>query len=909
MSHRTPPFPARLMLRLALDPCIHELVMGDLEEEFAERLTCEGRRRARRWYWKQALTSSAKGRRPLHGFPGPRRSPHDKEASLMDSLIQDLRHTVRAFARNPGFVIVAVITLALGIGATTGVFSLANWLMLRPVPGVAGQERLAFVDLGIHVEGGLRVSSLSYPNFQDFAARLTQVESFAGYSNSSISASVSTEGAINLPAQFVTASYVDVLGLESQLGRWFSAEEDDPAAPTYVAVISSATWRRMYGGDPSVLGRDLVVNGRPFAIVGVAADSFEGPLLGGGVGAWLPGSAYPWANHYEDVIDYAERGSGSYYEFIARAASGTSWERVQAELSAASQWLAERYPEDNAKFLPRDGSEAVAFHVYPGIGTHPLSRSIIGSTLRLMLGMAALVLLIACANVANLLLVRGIRRGGEIAVRKSLGANRWRLMRQQLTEGVVLWAVGGIAGLGVALLLMRSFAGTQLVGSTMVEFVSLDTRVLAFASALALLTGLAFSVFPAWIASRVDAARTLQAGSDGSRGRKNRLRTVFGAAQLSASLTLLVGALLFARTIDNMVRVDPGIDPSNVTAAFLYPTDIGYSVEGAVDYFDRLRQALAAHPGSTNVALSAWMPLHGLYGRAREAGGTDSDYLQVLTNSVTDAYFEMLSIPLVKGRTFTADEVRSGAQVMVVNQALASALFGEVDPLGRSVEVPMYRADPTYYEVVGVVGNTRFGDLTEAPEPGYYVVRGKGLGSDASRAVVLLETHPSANGQEILRATIAGASPSLAPRRVESVAESVRQATSQSRMLARLLTVLATVAAALSAVGLYGTVSAITAQRTFEFGIRVALGSSPGRIIGLVLKSASSVAGLGLAAGLFGAWSLSRAIESRLYGVERLDPTSWTVAVLLLVAVIFAAAMVPARRASRLDPVETLRSR
>jgi predicted permease len=527
----------------------------------------------------------------------------------------------------------------------------------------------------------------------------------------------------------------------------------------------------------------------------------------------------------------------------------------------------------------------------------------------LMLAVAGLVLLIACANVANLLLVRGMRRTGELAVRKSLGAGRWRLMRQQLTEGVLLWLIGGAAGLGIALLLVRSFAGAQLAGASMVGSVSLDTRVLGFAATVALATGLFFSLLPAWATVRIDAARTLQSGSDASRGRKSRLRLVFGAAQLAASLTLLVGALLFARTLGNMASVDPGIDPTHITATFLYPTDIGYSVEQAADYFDRLRQALAARPETTGVALTSNVPFYGFKssGRARSADDSDGEYIQPIYMSVSESFFDLLSIPLLRGRAFTADEVRSGAHVTVINQTMASTLFGGVDPLGRSIEVPQYRADPLFYEVVGVAADTRYRDLTEAPEPTYYVPRGRD--GSASRAIVLVKTRPGANGQEVLRSTIAEASPSLAPRRIESLEQSVRNATAQSRMLARLLGVLAAVAAILAAVGLYAMVSTATAQRTFELGIRMALGSSPARILRLVLASTASVAGLGLAAGLLGAWALSRAVASRLYAVEPLDPISWLAAVLLLVAVTFVAALLPASRASRLNPVDTLRVR
>ena len=827
----------------------------------------------------------------------------------MDALLHDLRLTLRSFVKNPGFTAVAVITLALGIGATTGVFSLANWLMLRPVPGVANQARLASVSLGILQDGGrsLRVSFLSYPNLEDLAARLTRINGIAGIQGSTINASTGNEGAIDLPIEFVSASYADVLGLQPQLGRWYSDADDDAAAPAHLAVISDATWDSMYGADPDVIGRDLIINGRPFTIVGVAPERFEGTYLNNGVGAWLPGAATAWARHSE--TNYAERGRGVYYEFVARLAEGATWEQAQAELDAAALWLAERYPEVNDHFAPQDDSNRVAFHLYPGIGTEPLSRPYVSTVLGLMLTVAALVLLIACSNVANLLLVRGTRRAGELAVRKSLGAGRWRLVRQQLTEGVVLWVVGGLGGLGVALLVMRSFAGARLIGSQVIESVPLDFRVLGFAAALALLTGLAFSLLPAWITARVDAARTLQSGSDASRGRSNRLRLVFGAAQLAASLTLLVGALLFARTIGNMASVDPGIDPTNIAATWLYPTDIGYSVEQAVDYFERLRQALAAHPETTDVALTSTVPFYGFksFDRARSADDPDGEYIEPLYMSVSESFFDLLSIPLLRGRTFTADEVRTGAQVMVINQTFASTVFSEVDPLGRSIEVPQYRADPLFYEVIGVVADTHYNDLTEAPEPTYY--RPRGRDGSASRAVVLVKTRPGASGQEVLRSTIAEASPSLAPRRIASLEQAVREASAQPRMLATLLGVLAAVAAVLASVGLYAMVSTATAQRSFELGIRMALGSSPGRILRLVLASTASVAVLGLAVGLLGAWALSRAVASRLYGVEPLDPISWLAAVLLLVAVTFVAALVPASRASRLNPVDTLRVR
>ncbi len=909
MSRPAPPRLPASLLAATLDPGIAELVLGDLQEEYAMRAAEEGHARATRWYWKQALTSSTKGRRSLPGLPGPKHPSGRGKASMIDSLMNDLRLTLRSFAKNPGFVAVAVITLALGIGATTGVFSLANWLMLRPVPGVAEQSRVVSVNLGIRRDGWLRVASLSYPNMADFVGRLTQLDAFAGVQGASINASVGEEGAVGLQVRFVTASYGEVLGLTPQLGRWFTVEEDDPASPTHVIVISDGTWKSMFAADPDVLGQDLLVNGRPFEVVGVAAPGFEGAYLNEGTEAWLPGSSYPWANYYEDVLHYAQRSDGTFYEFVARLAEGATPEQAQAELSAAATWLAERYPEVNDKFAPKDGSEAVTFTLYPGIGTHPLSRPSVTSTLRLMLGAGSLVLLIACANVANLLLVRGMRRAGELAVRKSLGAGRLRLMRQQLTEGVLLWAIGGTAGIGVALALMRSFAGVEIAGASAGASVPLDARVMTFAAVVSLLTGVAFSLLPAWLVAGVDAARTLQAGSDDSRRRKSRVRSVFGAAQIAASLTLLVGALLFARTIVNMSNVDPGIDPTGITAAYVDPTDIGYSIEEAAQYFDRLHRELDAHPGTSSVVLTSNVPFYGFksYGRARDADDTEGEYLEPLDLSISNGYLEMLSIPLLRGRTFTAEEVRSGAQILIINETLASTLFADGDPLGRTIEIPVYRSDPTFHEVVGVVADTRYRELTEAPEPTLF--RPRGRNRTASRAVVMVKARPGTNGQEVLRSTIAKVSPSLAPGRVESLEQAVRDAMAQPRMLAGLLMLLSTVAAVLAAVGLYGMVSTATAQRTFELGIRMALGSTPGHVIGLVLGSTTSVASLGIAGGLLGAWWLSRAIESRLFGIARLDPATWIAAVALLLGVAFAAALVPALRASRLDPVETLRAR
>ena len=834
----------------------------------------------------------------------------ERRASMLADLRQDLAYALRQFRRSPGFAAIAILTLVLGMGATTTIFTLANWALLRPVPGVSDPANVSVIWLGQYSDrGGFSVSTgMSYLNLADATARLRTL-SLGGYQSCSAPIAGGGQSArSNVEMQCVTASYFDVLGVHMQVGRPFTAAEDTPPSPFLGAVISDRLWQSMFQRSPDVLQKTLDVAGVRFAILGVAAPGFHGTERLSTTDLWLPGASQAIIRHMP-ALRYDTRNGGGYYQLVARLEPGASWPAAQAEMGSLRAWLQEQYPRDNENFA------SAAFHVMGPIGPHPLGRKmmerVVGTT---AFGASALVLLIACANVAGLLTIKGLGRRHETAVRKALGAGRGRLLRQHLAEGLLLWTAGGAGALALLLLLRRTLDVAAIMGMGTINMVPpVDWRVLAFTGGVSLVVGITFSAIPAVRATRPDAADTMRATSQAVTNRRF-VGTSLAVFQLGAALTLLVGALLLVGTLRHLTSVPLGFDPTGLHVFILQPSAVGYGEAESLTYVEEFQRRLRLVPGVQSVSAGRAAPFlgSGFTRRIKSAEAhPQARPLEVNSNHVFDGtYFSTVRIPVIRGRLFSDGELQAGrrgdARVVIVSEGLARRLFGTSDPVGRAVTFAESARKDQRFEVVGVVGTARYRNLLAAPEDVVY----EPAPPNAARREIIMTVRAAAGVRlaEAARQIAAALNPALPLTLVRSMEESIGRARSDWDSLARLLGILAGLAAVLASVGLYGVMAHGVAERRREFGIRAALGASRADVWRLVLRQSATIVGAGVAFGLAGAYAFARILSARLVGVSPLDPALWSIAVGLLVIVAVAASLKPAFTATRVDVTETLRA-
>src|SRR5205809_1143056 len=769
--------------------------------------------------------------------------------------MSDLRYALRSLARTPGFTAVAVLVISLGVGTTTASFSIANWLLLRPVPGVHDDGRLATVWFGHWSDGGgVSPSFLSYPNYADVMRSVTALSGLAGYQVASAAVGGAGAAAHNVSGGFVTANYFEVLGARLQLGRAFTADEDRPPDGTAVAVISDRLWSDMFNRDPAVLRKTIRVNGRQFSVIGVTARGFQGTERAGRDDIWLPGNTHVYVRHLSPPASMTGRSGIGFYEFVARLAPGATFEQAEAQLQAGTRHLAELHPDVNEQYAAE-----VRPVLFPGIGSHALGRRPLAATMRLLVGVTALVLLIACANVANLLLFRGITARGDVAVCRALGASLGRVVRQHLAASTLLGLAGGALGIVLALWLVGLFEGVRFVASE-VHSVSLDWRVLAFACGASLVTGVIAGLAPAWSAGRADPLPLLKAGGPTETGRRAPLRRALAVAQLAIGVVLLVGALLFVRTLQRLAAVDLGFDPIGVTVFSVQLRDQGYSSAQVLAYWNEFARRLRATAGVQSVAVALGAPFAAHFStRVRRADMPEAGPLSVGSNEVSPEYFATLRIPLVRGRGFV--QADSGQDVVVLSNTLGRRLFGATDPLGRLVEFPVMAQKGRRYRVIGVAADSRSWSLEQDPEPFVY----QPMGDPRMGEIALVR---SGLGEQAIAAVIeriaAELDSSLPVGWVKPITQQISDSLSERRLFAKMLGLLAAIALVLAAAGLYGLVAFGVALRTREFGIRMALGAQASNILRLVLREGALLAGAGTVLGLLGAALATRVIKSRL---------------------------------------------
>jgi putative ABC transport system permease protein len=891
-----PPQAALLLLRVILRGEAREVVTGDLLEEFAARSrsgSTEGSPHS--WFWRQALSSvRARLGRPTWG-PKRRTTREGRRGPLSllggGGLGHDFRFALRGLRRRPGFAALATATIAIGVGATTSVFSYANWTLLKPLPGVStSPDRLAIVEY----RDGIQGTGISYPNILDLDAGAAAVERLVAASGDEFQISGPGFEPFFTEGTAITRGYFEALGVRVQRGRLFTEAELRPEATPALAVVSHRLWTEQLRSDPSVIGRELTINGIPLTVIGVTGVGFAGHRRITPVDVWVPAGLYPVLRHTN--VSVTDRSRGNFMENVALLAPGASVAQAESQLREVMARLIEAYPDENEAYVENSPT------VFAGVGTPARSRSGEWEMVGIMSAIALLVLVVACANNANLLFSRVVARRGETAVRRSLGASRARLVRQNLVEALLLALCGGALAWGVAAGLNRVFTADLSLGAG----VPVDARVLVFALATAVTVPMMTALLPSWLASRVDVARQLPGAGSFSVARKALVRSTLTVIQLSLSLALLVGSLLMIRSLANLRQVEVGFDPSDLAVTFVDPGPQGYTQEEAtafqLDLLARAKELRGVE--AATVAYSEPFDVN-LVIRLRPAGASEAGEVRVGTDNVGPDYFRTLGIPLVQGRDFRAEEMALGVaadEAVILNQTAARSLFGTVDAVGRSVA---FR--DREMRVIGVVGDVRNG-FRDAPAARlYHPLPGKVLNPQTEIKLMLRSSRPAEELAAELRGVVTGLDANVPIYLTMSLSRLMAQNLAEERVIARLLTTLALLASTLAAIGLFAVVRWGVAERTREIGLRIALGSPPAGVVRLVTRQAAAFALVGIVLGWAASIGVAHMLRSTLFGVEPFDPTSWGLAAILLFAVALLAACQPAFAAARVHPAQALR--
>jgi putative ABC transport system permease protein len=810
----------------------------------------------------------------------------------MDVLRQDLLYAVRRLLKAPGFTLVAVLTLALGVGANSAIFSVVRGVLLKPLP-FADSDRLVAV---FHVFDGNKHAVMSGPNFTDVAHTAKSLENAAAISTQRVILTGQGDP-VRLDVASVSASFFNVLRERPELGRTFTADENTPGR-TDLIVVSHNLWQQRFGGDSGIVGRRIQIDGVSREVIGVMPAGFAFPE---DRVAWMP-------IVYDN--DFVNKQRGAWYlQVIARLNPGVTPQQSAAEIKTIAAHLSRQYPD-------ADGAISMT--------SVPLLESMVGDirpSMLVLLGAVGFVLLIACANVANLLLARAAVRETEMAVRTALGAARRRLVRQLLTESIVLAVVGAGVGLLLAVWGVAFLVQFKPDGIPRLDDVRVDGVVIAFTVAVALITGVLFGLAPAVHSTRRSVAASLKEGGRSAVGPRGGARTrgALVVAELALALMLLVGAGLLMRSFMRLQAVDPGFRPDHTLSFELTFPDSRYGDEREdqiVTFFDQLTPRLRALPGATNVGAVMALPLSGMqFDISFEVLGRPpvpaQDQPSMQIRVATPSYFQTIGIPLERGRLFTGDDRGGSKQVVLITESAARQYFPNEDPIGKSIKLGWGkrvhgRRVAAGGEIVGIVGDVKELGLAEANAPQLYMPLRQW--PVQQMAVVVRTATPPMTLADAVREQVRTVDPSLPVSKMRPLDDVVSRSISQPRFYMLLLTIFAAVALALASVGIFGVLSYAVAQRTREIGIRMALGAQERAVLQMVVGQAMLlvVSGIGLGAVL--ALVISRGMSTMLFSVTATDPATFASVAAILCAVALVASYIPARRATRVDPIVALRS-
>jgi putative ABC transport system permease protein len=805
----------------------------------------------------------------------------------METLWQDVRYGVRMLAKSPAFTVISLLVLALGIGANTAIFSVVDAVLLRPL-SYAEPERL----LIMWEETPQMETSVAYPNYLDWELQQTSFSSLGASRRESFNLTGAGE-AERLQGRMVSWGFFSTFGVPLARGRDFTAEDDKPEAAPAI-IMSYGLWQRRFGGEESVLGRQLTLNNRSFTVVGITGEKFNY-----GAGADLFAPIGLWADRYK------ERGSHPGLYVVGKMKPGVTMEQARTDMDAIMASLAEQYPKTNTD--RRMHIESLFENTVQDVR----------STLYILLGAVGFVLLIACANVANLLLARAAARHREIALRTALGAGRVRIIRQLLTESVVLSLAGGALGLLLAVWGTDALLAAVPGGVPRVEAVGVDLRVLGFTLGIAVLTGLFFGLVPALAASRPDLNDALKEGERGSTGRRHVVRDVLVVSEVALALVLLVGAGLMIRSVWSLQQVALGFDPANLLTMQISLTGGSEDAQRMLNFVEQVERQLGTVPGVSSAAITAGLPFAGapensIYTDRDQLGQPGGEKMAVMYVT-TPNYQQTMGLRLLRGRFLSEQDRADSVPVAVVDEAFVEKCFGGEDPIGKR----LYDGDlekVIEIEIVGVVGHVKhYGITGDVPvEPQYYVpiaqVPAQAMPFVARNLGLLMRTGGDTEAvAAAARTQVRSIDPNQPVFSVRTMDEFVSQSLADRRFSMVLLAVFAAVALLLAAAGIYGIMSYSVTQRTHEVGIRMALGADRKDVLGMIVRQGMTLAGVGVGVGVVGAVLLMQLMKSLLFGVSPTDPATFAGVAALLAGVAFLACVIPARRATKVDPIVALR--
>lgn len=811
---------------------------------------------------------------------------------FLAGLAHDLRYSARLLARSPGFAAIAVLTLAFGIGGNTAIFSMVDAIALRSLP-YPHPDRLMAIETR-RVEQPEIEPWTSPSDFFDLRERSRAFSTIAGIDPIWSLILTGRGEAEQLQCLFVSADFFPMLGLKASLGRTFAPGEDRAHAPSYVVMLSHSFWQRRFGGSPGIIGQTLVMDGSPYTVIGVmpAGFHYEGEPLAGtasDIDVYCPLAA-------NVLTGSAARGLRC-LKAIGRLAPGVTAEQASDEVRRIGLALAQQYPDSNRGFA---------------MDAQPLRAQVAGRfrlTMLLLLGAVGFVLLMACANVANLLLARAVARHREVSVRAALGASRLRLVRQLLTEGLFMAAIGGLGGLAVAYLGLKCLVAAAPPSLLQGRVIRLDARALLFATATVLGCALLAGLPPASRTVRDDIGNALREAGRGLTAGHHLLRSALVVMQVTVALVLLIGAGLLIRSFQRVLSVDPGFQAHNLVTIWTQVPRAVQTSEQRTAIYRRIHDELMSVPGVRSVAAVSRLPLMGInLGSALFIEGQSTPGVpgpDVEYRRATPEYFTTMGIPLRSGRFFNDHDAPNASTVALINEALARKFFPGGNPVGKRIKLGGDLDKRQWITILGVVGDVRHFGLDIAPRPEVYTAYAANpLFSPI--LVIRTDSDPSALAAT-LAAKVRSISPEMPAYDVFTMQALVDRSTTQRRFVMSLLTGFALAALLLAGVGIYGTMSQSVAQRTREIGLRMALGSSPAAALGLVVRHGVRLMALGIALGTLAATGLTQLMSKLLFEVRPLDPLAFAGAALALAAFSLSACYIPARRATRVDPLEALR--
>jgi putative ABC transport system permease protein len=800
----------------------------------------------------------------------------------MSGILQDLRYAVRQLFKSPGFAAVAIIALALGIGSTTAIFSVVDRVLLHPLP-YPDSDRLVSV---AQTYEGVPTDDASPANYLDWASQ-NQVFSQMAASHGWQGSLMAGDRPERVNGTMATPNFFPLFGINPILGRGLVTSDAQPGYE-HVVVLGYGLWQRYFAGDRTVVGRNIRLDSEQYTVVGVMPANFSPDDYGE---LWLPS---PWGVPTHPLLpnqDPRQLRGRNYLDVWARLKPGVTLLQAHAEMDTIGRRLEQQYPDSNGKV---------------GVSLLPLRDYVVGDirpVLLVLMAAVVFVLLIGCANVANLLLARATARAKEITIRRTLGANRWRLLRQLLTESVLLALLGGVLGLLLAAWAVPALLALSPPEIRQFQQIGINREVLTFSFVASLICGIVFGLMPAMQASRSNSGQTLKEGERGSTANRGRTRSALVIVEVGLSLVLLVGAGLLVKSFARLMQVDPGFDPNHVLT---FNIGLPTSADGPrqLAFYQQVMQRLQALPGVQVAGAVSRLPLAGgNSSRSFNTPGSDKEYDADIRVSTSD-YFRTMGIPLLKGRAFSEHDVSSPVKVALINDALAHSVFPEQDPIGK--ELTNFGPDHLTLQIVGVVGNVRHAGLDEAPHAEIYQLLGQAQWPSMFVTIRSATSDPTSLTSAVQNA-VWSVNKDVPLANVRTMHDLISNSVQRRKFSMLLLTIFASVAMLLAAIGLYGVMSYSVVQRSHEIGIRMALGARRGDVLALMVKQGMTLVLMGIGAGAMLSLAMAQLITGLLYGTTASDPLTFIAVAALLGVVAFLANYIPARRAASLDPMVALR--